>query len=89
MTDRVYGLRQYEDDDHIAFMANGQDGAEPIRGGVPYDDPVFAEAARWLLQLPSVNRLTVLTSDPEFPETAYAPVDPGRLTGEDASPYVI
>lgn len=86
MSDRVYALRQYEDEDAIHFMGNGPDGTEQIRGGVPYSDPVFAEAARWLLRLPGVERLTVFTSDPEFPDDAYAPVDPSRLVGEDGSP---
>ena len=89
MADRVYVLRQYADEDAIHFHGNGNDGTEPIRGGVPYDDPVFAAAARWLLQLPGVERLTVFTDDPEFPDDAYAPVDPSRLAGEDTSPYVI
>ena len=89
MSDRVYGLRQYAHDDEMSFTGNGADGTEPIRGGVPYTDPVFAEAVRWLLQLPGVERLSVLTSDPEFPDGGYAPVDPRRLVGEDTSPYVI
>lgn len=89
IADRVYALRQYADDDVIAFMSGGAEGNKPIRGGVPYADPVFARAASWLVQLPSVERLIVLTSDPEFPDDAYAPVDPSRLVGEDRSPYVI
>lgn len=86
MTDRVYGLRQYADEDAIHVVGNGEDGKARIRGGVPYDDRVFAEAVRWLLQLPGVERLTVFTSDREFPNDAYVPVDPGRLLGQDDRP---
>jgi hypothetical protein len=86
---RAYGLRQYAGEGVMNVTGNGVDGTERIRGGVPYNDPEFALAARWLLQLPGVNQLTVLTSDPEFPDDAYVPVDPGRLVGEDTSPYVI
>ncbi len=48
---------------------------ELIEGGIPYDDEVFVKAARWLLEQPGIDRLTVLTRDPP----GYVPVDSARL----------
>lgn len=76
---RVYRLRQYEDESAVHFMSNGPTGDDRIRGGVPYDDPVFTRAARWVLRLAHVEQLTVFTSDPEYPDDSYAPVDLSRL----------
>lgn len=52
---------------------------EGISGGVPYKDAVFVKAARWLLKQPGIERLTVFTSDPEFPDNHFVSVDPQRF----------
>ncbi len=91
LDDRVYLLRRYSDEpDRVSFQgvleaptksdANRFGSSQRIRGGVPYDDPAFVEAALWLLDQPGIKRLCVLTSDPEFPEMPYVPVDPAGLT---------
>lgn len=49
-------------------------------GGVPYDDPIFVKAARWLLDQPGIEKLKVFTQDPEYPGISFVPVDPQRLT---------
>jgi hypothetical protein len=98
LRDRGYVLRRYEDTpEEVSFqlveydVRPGDDLLHPralgegyIKGGVPYSDPVFVEAARWLLARPWIEKLTVLTSDPEYPDDAYAPVDPRRLAPSGA-----
>jgi hypothetical protein len=93
LDDRCYLLRRYEDTaEEVSFMAVAY-GVGPeddlmapgapqdrIRGGVPYSDPVFVKAARWLLGQPGVERLKVFTSDSEHPDDAYPPVHPERLS---------
>lgn len=34
-----------------------------IRGGVPYNDPIFVKAARWLLDQPGIEQLRVFLND--------------------------
>ncbi|MBA3339779.1 MAG: hypothetical protein H0T54_08590 [Geodermatophilaceae bacterium] len=87
----VYALRRYRDTSkEVSFQGTRQaltpcdseefEGPEvPIRGGVPYTDPVFVKAAQWFLHQPGIERLTVSTSDPEYPGQSYVPVDPSRL----------
>ncbi len=51
-----------------------------IGRGVPYYDPIFVKAARWLLDQPGIEKLRVFTDDPEYPGISFAPVDPQKLT---------
>jgi hypothetical protein len=82
--ERAYALRSYDDEPgEISFMRvqdPGDDGWQPIRGGLPYDDPVFGEAARWLLARPEINRIRVFCSSLEHPDESYPYVDPDRLS---------
>lgn len=83
IAERTYGLRAYDDEPgRIAFMdvrMPGESKRGPIRGPVPYTDAVFARGARWLLETGEYSVMTVLCSDPEYPNDAYVPVDPDRL----------
>ena len=79
---RAFGLRLYDDtSDLVSFHDVGRVGGERgrFRGGVPYADPVFARAVAHLIERLGVTRVEVLTSDPEHPDVAYAPVDLSRL----------
>ncbi len=53
----------------------------PTVSGVPYDDPIFVKAARWLLDQSGIEQLCVFTQDSEFPGVSFIPVDPQRLDG--------
>jgi len=79
----TFWLRGYDDEPHELHVL-AWDRANPGRRGsfpkgIPYADAAFAAAARWALSRPGIRELHVLASDPDFPDRAYAPVDPTRL----------
>ncbi len=51
----------------------------PTVSGVPYDDPIFVKAARWLLDQPGTDQLRVFLDDIEYSSNPFVPVDPDRL----------
>lgn len=74
--DLVYVVRRYDESDEAAFLRATNAAGEDVLGpDIPYDDPRFAEAVRYLMETLGVKKPKVLLSG------GYAYVDLGRVGG--------
>lgn len=74
-----YGTRLQPTPETSSPYSDDFGDVQRIRGGVPYDDPIFVKAARWLLDQPGIDQLRVFLDDVEYSNNPFVPVDPDRL----------